>query len=42
MYCEGSQEGAYTKMLADTQNYTFTSKGEFVLLLKDGSSMIFK
>lgn len=42
MYCEGSQEGEYSKMLGDASGYAFTSKGEFVLTLKSGGSMVFK
>ena len=42
MYCEGSQEQDFTKMLGETQGYTFTSKGELVLLLKnDSGSVVF-
>ena len=43
MYCEGSQEGDFTKMLEQTQSYMFSSKGELVLLLKyDSGSVFFK
>ena len=43
MYCEGSQEQEYSKMLGQVQSYMFTSKGELVLVLKlDTGSMIFK
>ena len=43
MYCEGSQEGEYSKMLEQTQSYLFTSKGELVLTLKyDSGSVFFK
>ena len=43
MFCEGSQEQDYSKMLGQVQNYLFTSKGELVLGLKmDSGSMIFK
>ena len=43
MYCEGSQEAEFAKMLADTQSYLFTSRGELVLNLKyDSGSMIFR
>jgi len=43
MYCEGSQEDIFRKMLEQTSNYMFTSKGELVLLLKyDSGSVIFK
>lgn len=43
MYCEGSQEQDYSKMLGQVQSYLFTSKGELVLSLKlDTGSMIFR
>lgn len=43
MYCEGSQEADFTKMLNETQSYIFTSKGELVLNIKfDSGSIFFK
>jgi len=43
MYCDGSQESEFTKMLEATQSYLFTSKGELVLDLKyDTGSVIFR
>ncbi len=43
MYCEGSQEAEFTKMLTETQSYMFTSKGELVLMLKyDSGSVYFR
>ena len=43
MYCEGSQEAEFAKMLTETQSYMFTSKGELVLMLKyDSGSVIFR
>lgn len=43
MYCEGSQEQDYSKMLGEVQSYLFTSKGELVFVLKnDSGSMIFR
>jgi len=43
MYCEGSQEGDFAKMLTETQTFLFTSKWELVLGLKnDSGSMIFR
>ena len=43
MYCEGSQETDFTKMLNETQNYLFDSKGELVLTMKfDSGSIFFK
>lgn len=38
MYCEGSQEQAYSSMLSSVVAYHFTSKGELVLELKDKKS----
>lgn len=34
MYCEGSQESEYSKMLGDVEKYSFTSRGELVFKLK--------
>lgn len=43
MFCEGSQEQDYTKMLDAVQSYLFTSKGELVFDLKlDTGTMIFR
>lgn len=43
MYCEGSQEADFTKMISEVQSYFFTAKGELVLDLKfDNGSVIFK
>lgn len=43
MYCEGSQEGDFTKMLGEVQSYHFTSKGQLVFDLKfDSGSAIFR
>ena len=43
MYCDGSQEGEFKKMLTETQSYLFTSKGELVFDLKlDSGSVIFR
>ncbi len=43
MYCEGSQEADFTKMLNETQGYLFTPKGELVLTMKfDSGSIFFK
>lgn len=43
MYCEGSQEQDFTKMLEQAQIYLFTSKGELVFDLRyDSGSMIFR
>jgi heat shock protein HslJ len=43
MYCDGSQEQDFTKMLTETDNFHFTSKGELILGLKlDSGSFIFR
>ncbi len=43
MYCKGSQEQDFTKMLSEAQSYMFTAKGELVFMLKyDSGSVIFK
>ena len=43
MYCEGSQEGEFTKALSQVDSYMFTSKGELILELKlDSGTMLFK
>ncbi|MCX6753021.1 MAG: META domain-containing protein [Candidatus Nomurabacteria bacterium] len=43
MYCDGSQEGDFIKMLNETQSYMFTSKGELIFNLKpDTGSIVFK
>ncbi len=43
MYCDGSQEADFKKLLENTGEYIFTSKGELVLNLKfDSGSVYFK
>jgi heat shock protein HslJ len=43
MYCEGSQESAFTRMLGNAHSYRFTSRGELVLELKfDSGSVVFR
>lgn len=43
MYCDGSQEQEFSKMIGEVETYKFTSKGELVLGLKmDSGSMIFR
>lgn len=43
MFCEGSQEGDFTKMLENSTGYHFTSKGELILDLKfDSGSVTFR
>jgi heat shock protein HslJ/membrane-bound inhibitor of C-type lysozyme len=41
MYCEGSQENEFTKMLSDTSGFMFTKEGDLVLLLKYDSGSVF-
>ncbi|MES2986116.1 MAG: META domain-containing protein [Patescibacteria group bacterium] len=43
MYCGGSQEAEFTKLLQNTTSYMFTSKGELILDLKfDSGTVIFR
>jgi heat shock protein HslJ len=43
MFCEGSQEEEFTKMLSTVSGFHFTSKGELILDLKyDSGSVIFR
>jgi hypothetical protein len=43
MFCEGSQEQEFSKMIAEASAYKFTSKGELILELKASKgSMIFR
>ncbi len=42
MYCEGSQEDQYRKILEDATNFEFTSKGELVFVLRDGGKAVFR
>lgn len=43
MYCDGSQEGQFAKMLQEVQSYHFTSKGELVFDFKfDSGTMTFR
>lgn len=43
MYCDGSQEGEFAKMLQEVQSYHFTSKGELIFDFKfDSGSMTFR
>lgn len=42
-YCAGSQEGDFSSLLANSQGFHFTSKGELVLDLKfDSGSVVFR
>ncbi len=40
MYCEGSQEADFSKLLSDAAGYHFTSKGELVFDLKYDSGVV--
>lgn len=43
MFCEGAQEGAFTRLLEETTGYRFTSRGELVLDLDSGNgSAVFR
>lgn len=43
MYCEGSQEGEFARLLQDSTSYHFTSRGELVLDLKfDSGTVVFR
>lgn len=43
MYCEGSQEGEFSKSLGEIASYMFTSKGELILEMKmDSGVMVFR
>ncbi|KND48151.1 MAG: hypothetical protein AB201_00960 [Parcubacteria bacterium C7867-006] len=43
MYCDGSQESDFSKMIGEVSSYIFTSKGELILEFKmDSGSMVFK
>ena len=43
MFCEGAQEGAFTRLLEQTTGYRFTPRGELVLDLDSGNgSAVFR
>lgn len=43
MFCEGSQEGEFAKMLQDSTSFHFTGRGELIMDLKfDSGSVIFR
>ena len=43
MYCEGSQEQLFDKMLKEVGSYLFTSRGQLILELKyDSGSIVFQ
>jgi heat shock protein HslJ len=43
MYCEGSQEADFSRMLGDIESYSFGSKGELIFKFKNNiGEMIFK
>lgn len=41
MYCQGSQDSDFFGFLSETESYRFTSRGELVLILKDGRGEMF-
>jgi heat shock protein HslJ len=41
MFCDGSQEGEFSKELSGVTGFQFTSKGELQLLIKDAGGMMF-
>ena len=40
MYCEGSQEAEFVKMLLEVRSYFFTDEGELILEIKFDSGSI--
>lgn len=40
MFCDGSQEGEFSKMLSDVQSYRFTSNGELIFGLKTNKGIM--
>ena len=43
MYCEGSQEVDFSRMISDSDTFHFTSRGELVLGIKfDSGSVVFR
>lgn len=40
MYCEGSKEQDFSKMINEVDHYMFTTKGELILLLKNDSGSV--
>lgn len=43
MFCEGSQEGEFSKMIGEVDSFFFTNRGELVLEIKlDSGSMVFR
>ncbi len=40
MYCEGSKEQDFAKMINEVDHYMFTGKGELILLLKNDSGSV--
>lgn len=42
MFCEGSQEAQFSKMVSDSTSFTFNAQGDLILLIKfDSGSVIF-
>lgn len=42
MYCDGSQEQAFAALLSGTASYRFTSRGELILVQRDGGTATFR
>jgi heat shock protein HslJ len=42
MFCEGSQETVFSKLLSDARTYAFTSRGELVLTTKTGGTVVLR
>lgn len=42
MFCDGSQEQVFNAYLAETNGYSFSTKGELILTLRDGGTMYFR
>lgn len=42
MFCQDSKERAFIEVLTNTVSYRFTSKGELILVFKDGRGEVFR
>lgn len=42
MFCEGSQETEFAKLISETKTYHFTTKGELILETSEGATAVFK
>lgn len=40
MYCEGSMEGEFAAYLNDAEEYQFTTRGELIILMKEGKGTV--